>query len=136
MPKGECAGIRIQKSEVTGVQGLRCWRSKSVVVIIPRAHAQQAEFAAAVAQVERQLHPNVLHIYHRFGNDWTGEASVFFIVVLSDAASRRDQLLSVTNGVSDAIEQQVEPLEQWGVLPYFNFRSQSEQARHKEEVWA
>jgi len=57
------------------------------------------------------------------------------MVVLSDAASRRDQLLSVTNGVSNAIVQQVEPLEQCGVLPYFKFRSQSEQVLHKEEVW-
>jgi hypothetical protein len=113
---------------------LQVEKRDSIVVIIPRAHAQKAEFAAAVARVEQQLHPNVVRIYHTFGNDWTGEASVFFMVVLSDAASRREQLLNVTNGVSNAIVQQVEPLEQWGVLPYFKFRSQSEQALHKEEV--
>jgi hypothetical protein len=105
------------------------------VVIIPRAHAQQGQFAAAVAQVEQQLHPSVVRIHHTFGNDWNGEPAVFFMVILSEAASRRDQLLNVTNGVSTAIVQQVEPLEQWGVLPYFNFRSQSEQAILKEEAW-
>jgi hypothetical protein len=44
--------------------------------------------------------------------------------------------LNVTNKASTAIVQQVEPLEQWGVLPYFNFRSQSEQAALQEEAWA
>jgi len=63
------------------------------------------------------------------GNDWSGEPAVFFMIILADAASRRDQLLKVTNRVSTLIVQQVQPLEQWGVLPYFDFRSQSEQAR-------
>jgi hypothetical protein len=58
------------------------------------------------------------------------------MVILADAASRRDQLLGVTSQVSNVIDRQVEPLEQWGVLPYFNFRSQSEQARIKQHVLA
>jgi len=51
------------------------------------------------------------------------------MVILADSASRRDKLLKITNQVEEAIVQQVQPLEQWGVLPYFNFRSQSEQAK-------
>jgi hypothetical protein len=105
-------------------------------VVIPRAHAQDKQFAAAVAEVERQLHPNVVYIRHSFGNDWTGEPSVFFRVLLSDAASKREQLLNVTNQIYDAIVFQVQPLEQWGVLPYFKYRSQSEQAEMKEPAWA
>jgi hypothetical protein len=108
----------------------------NVGVIIPRAFAQQDQFAAAVAEVERQLHPNVVYIRHSLGNDWTGEPAVFFKVLLSDAASNRDQLLSVANQIEDALVWQIEPLEQWGVLPYFNYRSQSEQADMKEAAWA
>jgi hypothetical protein len=40
--------------------------------------------------------------------------------------------LTVSNQVQRAIVQQVQPLEEWGVLPYFNFRSQSEQANLKQ----
>jgi len=98
-------------------------------VIIPKGLAQHRQFAAAVAQVTEQLRPNVVRIEHAFGNDSTGEPSVFFMVILSDAASRRDQLLTTANEVSTAVMQQVEPLEEWGVLPYFSFRSQSEQAK-------
>jgi len=58
------------------------------------------------------------------------------MVILTDAASRRERLLDVSNEVSHAIDQQVQPLEQWGVLPYFNFRSQSEQAKLNQAILA
>src|SRR5260370_41142341 len=70
------------------------------VVIVPKAFARQGEFAAAVAAVETQLRPQVERIQHTFGDDWTGEPSVFFTVILSDAASRRDLLLLIANAVS------------------------------------
>ncbi|HXB70438.1 MAG TPA: hypothetical protein VNY05_19470 [Candidatus Acidoferrales bacterium] len=96
---------------------------------LPTAFAQQARFQAAVARAAQRLTPHVVGIIPTLGNDWSGEPAVFFMVILADAASRRDQLLNITNQVSQAIVQQVQPLEQWGVLPYFNFRSQSEQAK-------
>lgn len=70
------------------------------------------------------------------GNDWSGEPAVFFMVILSNAASRRDQLLGTTSQVSNAINQLVQPFEQWGVLPYFNFRSESEQAKINQRLLA
>ena len=51
------------------------------------------------------------------------------MVILADAVTGRDQLLTVSNQVEQAIVEQVQPLEKWDVLPYFNFRSQSEQAK-------
>jgi hypothetical protein len=56
------------------------------------------------------------------------------MIILADAASRRDQLLSITNQVSQAIVDEVRPWEQWGVLPYFNFRSQSEQTKLDQPI--
>ena len=98
-------------------------------MIVPNARAQRREFATAVAQVAEQLRPNVVRIQHEFGDHWTGEPSVFFMVILSDASSRRDRLITIANEVSTALVQQVAPLEEWGVFPYFSFRSQSEQAK-------
>jgi hypothetical protein len=71
----------------------------------------------------------VVSIIPTLGDDWSGEPAVFFMVILADADSRRDRLLMISNQVSQAIVQEVQPLEQRGVLPYFNFRSQSEQAK-------
>jgi len=105
-------------------------------VILPKAFTQERQFAAAVAEVERMLRPEVLRIRYTLGDDWTGDPAVFFRVVISDAFSSRDQIRKVTNRVSTTLVQQIEPVEQWGVRPYFNYRSQSEQEVLQEEAWA
>jgi hypothetical protein len=106
------------------------------IVIIPRASTQQGQFDSAVAEVERTLAPQVVRIRYTLGDDWSGEPAVFSRILPSDAASRHDRLWDVTDQVSTVIDQRIEPLEQWGVLPYFNFRSQSEQAQLNEPAWA
>jgi hypothetical protein len=106
------------------------------VVYLPKAFAQPARFEAAVGRAAQRLAPQVVTVIPTLGNDWSGEPAAFFMVILSDAASRRDQLLGVSNRVSEAIVQHVQPLEQWGVLPYFNFRSQSEQAKLNQPALA
>ena len=95
---------------------------------VPTAIAHQAQFEVTVAQAAQLLPSYVLSVTPTLGSDWSGEPAVFFMVILSDTASRRDQLFKVTNEVSNAIVRQVQPLERWGVLPYFNFRSHTEQA--------
>jgi hypothetical protein len=105
-------------------------------VYFPRAFTQQPLFQAAVAKAAKQLAPHVVDIIPTMGNDWTGEPAVFFMIILADADSGRDQLIAVTDQVSTFIVQEVQPLDQWGVLPYFNFRSQSEQARIDEHTLA
>ena len=99
------------------------------MVYLPKAFAQPARFQAAVARVARSLAPDVASVFCSLGNDWSGDPAVFFTVVLSDSASRSGELLNASNQASQVIVQRVEPLEKWGVLPYFNFRSQSEQAK-------
>jgi hypothetical protein len=105
-------------------------------VYVPTAFAHQAQFQAAVARAAQRLAPHVVSIIATLGDDWSGEPAVFFMVILADAATRRDQLLKISNQVSQTIVQEVEPLEQWGVLPYFNFRSQSEQAKLNQPTLA
>jgi hypothetical protein len=78
----------------------------------------------------------VLSVEPSLESDWSGEPAAFFLIVLTDAASRRDQLLKVMKQVSHTIVQQVQPLEKWGVLPYFNYRSESEQARITQQTLA
>jgi len=97
-------------------------------VYIPKASAQQAEFLVEVSRATRHLvGTDVVSVITTLGNDWSGEPAVFFTVILSDRASRHD-LLSTTKRIQHDIIMDLQPLEQWGVLPYFDFRSQSEQA--------
>ena len=94
---------------------------------VPTAVVHQAQFAAAVTQAAQRLAPDVANIVANLGNDWSGEPAVFFLVILSDAASNRDRLLATSHRVEQVIGDEVQPLERWGVLPYFNYRSRSEQ---------
>lgn len=103
---------------------------------VPAAFAQQAQFRATVNRAAQQLGPHVVNLTFTLRNDWSGEAAVIFMVILSNAASQRDHLLRITNQITNAIVQLVQPLEQWGVLPYFNFRSEAEQAKINQQSLA
>lgn len=101
---------------------------------IARAFIHREEFFAAIANVP--LPPGVVEVTPVLGTDWDGESAVFLQVVLADDAVPRPQLLAFTKQISRAIVQQVRPLEEWGVLYYFDFLTQTERSRMKEPAWA
>jgi hypothetical protein len=90
--------------------------------------SRQAKFFAAVSHAaEGLIGPDVLSVTPNLGENWMGDPAVFFLVILSDEASKHD-LRSTTTRVKRSIVDQIEPLEEWDVIPYFDFRNQSEQA--------
>jgi hypothetical protein len=103
-------------------------------VQIAKAFAHQAQFFAAIAHVA--LPPQVQSVTPTLGTDWNGESAVFFQVILADKSVPRPELLTFTKQISQTIIQQIRPLEEWGVLPYFDFLTESEYARMKEPTWA
>ena len=92
---------------------------------IARAFAQQAQFFAAIAQAASTL--PIVSIIPTLGTDWYGEPAVFFRVIVPDGIPPR-KLLELANRVSRAILEQAQPLEEWGVLPYFDYSTESEAA--------
>lgn len=90
---------------------------------------------AAIARVVEDMAPDVIRVRYSVGEDWAGSPAIFFRVVLSDNASRPSRLRRVTRQVSAAIGREVNPLD-FGLEPYFNYRSASEQAELREEAWA
>jgi hypothetical protein len=105
------------------------------IVRIARALVHQAQLDEAINHLKPTLGPDVVSLRYTLGEDWSGDPAIFFRIVLSDRASRRDQLYNATYQIENAITQRLEPLEEWGVLPYFHYRSQSEQAARQEEAW-
>ena len=103
---------------------------------LPNAFTHPAEFRVEIERVAQSLPPHVVSITHTLDYDWSGEPAVFFMVILADSATQRDRLLKNSNQVSEAIWEQVQPLEEWRVYPYFSFRSKSEQARLDERALA
>jgi hypothetical protein len=104
-------------------------------VSITRAFIHRAELDQAVNDIRPELGPDVVDLTYTLGEDWSGEPAVFFQIVLSDEASRRDHLYKATSEIQTTIVRRIEPLEQWGVLPYFSYRSQAEQAVLQGKPW-
>ena len=103
---------------------------------MPKGVAQPWELTKAIARTEGKLRPDVVHIRHTITSDWSGEAAVFFRILLSDEASTGARLRATTNRVKHRILEDVDPTEKWGLIPYFSFRSVSEQNQLQEPAWA
>ena len=96
--------------------------------------ARDPEIDAAVSDVEGRLKPDVDHIRYEIAPDWSGDAGVFFRIVLSDEASKT-RLREVAANVVWRLAERVDfPSKR--LIPYHNFRSVSEQAALREEAWA
>jgi hypothetical protein len=87
-----------------------------------------------VDRIARDLAPDVVHIRMRVGHDWSEHPAIYFRVILSDEASRRDRLGDVTELVREKVSNELgfDALEHF---PYFRFRSQSEQAKLHDPAW-
>ena len=85
-------------------------------------------------KAKRALSPDVIRIMYSFGLDWTGDQSLYFRIILSDKASSPHRLPEITQRVTARILSEIHAHE-LGLQTYFNFRSQSEQAKLREPAW-
>lgn len=99
----------------------------------PVAIVRRPEVNAAVSDVVRLLAPDVVHIRYDIDRDWSGDWAIFFRVLLSDEASES----RLNDVISNVVWRLAERLDfpSMGLIPYHNFRSQSEQASLREEAW-
>lgn len=100
----------------------------------PRGVAQPAELVKRLNNLAT-FPAGVVNLRYTIENDWSGDPAIFFWITLSDEASHPAILSQTTRRVTNFVTQELDPAGQWGLIPYFNFRSQSEQANLKEEVF-
>ena len=94
---------------------------------------KRPQINAAVAEVMKEMSPSVRYIRYDIGQDWSGQWAVFFRVLLSDDAARnrlREIVTRVMWRTSDRLD-----IPALGLFPYFDFRSESEQANLRESAW-
>ena len=77
----------------------------------------------------------VVKVRYSVDNDWSGDPAIFFWITLSDEVARREVLSQTSRRIMDFITQRLDPIGQWGLIPYFSFRSKSEQEKLREEVF-
>src|SRR5258708_2149495 len=103
-------------------------------MIEPAALMKQPQINAAVTDVSSELSPSVRKIRYEIGEDWTGQEAIFFRVLLSDDASKPGNLRKIAPRVVWRMSDRLD-LPSLGLFPYFDFRSEAEQAVLKETAW-
>ena len=102
---------------------------------VPRGFINQREIAQGVERAANALARTVVRIRYDFGEDWTGEPSIFFRIVLTDEAVKQSKLNEIANTITDILAREVNA-DEMGLHSYFNFRSATEQAQLREPTWA
>jgi len=87
-----------------------------------------------IEQIAKEFEPEVVRVPVRYGEDFDGEPSVNFYVILSDEAARRERLRVIAREIEERFS---EELDVWKspYFPHFRFRSKSEQNVLKDPSW-
>jgi hypothetical protein len=104
--------------------------------IVPSGFVHQGQLDAEIKSILQKLGPEAVHAVYSVGTDSTGEPSIFFRIILADAAAKEDTLVDTTRRITSVLFDGLRPIENWGLHPYFNFRSQAEQRRRNDPEWA
>lgn len=104
--------------------------------MVPSGFVHRGQLDAEIKNARRKLGPEAVDLFYNLDADSTGEPSIFFNIVLADAATREETLADTTGIIAMALFDELRPIENWGLHPYFNFRSQSEQQSRPDPEWA
>jgi hypothetical protein len=96
---------------------------------------KQPQISAAAAEVTKELaNIGVVLINWEIAKAWDDSWGIFFRVLLTDQASKGRKLRDVYTRVVWRMSEKLD-LPAIGLFPYFDFRSESEQAQHPEPAW-
>jgi hypothetical protein len=98
---------------------------------------QLKDFAQKVDEVAKKFPEEVVRIRHSFSRDWDGDPAIYFKILFTDEALRRRPLSALTNGIRNALIKDLAlyDSEYSLYIPYFNFRTVSEQEHLKDPQW-
>lgn len=102
---------------------------------LARGIAQASELVKEFNQLAHVVIPGVVKWRYTFENDWSGDPAIFFWVIVTDEASEPQNLRQAKAAFIATINNHVDLPGEWGLIPYFNFRSRSEQAKLGDKVY-
>ena len=103
-------------------------------MIIPRGYVDEKQIADGVQRAEAALAPEVVRIRYNLGEDWSGDPSIFFRVLITDEAAESGEWREFERRVEETVLREAHVYE-LGLLPYLTYRTVSEQALLKEKTW-
>jgi hypothetical protein len=91
---------------------------------LPLRRISEYSGRSAVAEAAKTLDSReVRDVRFTLGPDADGEPSIFFGILLTPFGSHASRLADVTERVSTALFDQLQPYNHWGLQPYFNYTS-------------
>jgi hypothetical protein len=98
---------------------------------------QLKDFAQKVEEVAKKFPGEVVRIRHSFSRDWDGDPAIYFRIVLTDQSLERNSISELTRRIRDAVTNDLAlyDSEYSLYIPYFNYRTVSEQEEAKEPEW-
>ena len=98
---------------------------------------QLKDFAQRVEEVAKKFPGEVVRIRHSFSRDWDGDPAIYFRIIFTDDAVKRYPLSDLTHRIEDALIKDLAlyTSEYSVYIPYFDFRTRSEQERSKDPKW-
>jgi hypothetical protein len=98
---------------------------------------QLKDFAQRVDEVAKKFPAEVVRIRHSFSRDWDGDPAIYFRIVFTDDSVKRYPLVQLTHRIQDALINDLALFtSEYSVyIPYFNYRTQTDQDGLKDPEW-
>jgi hypothetical protein len=94
------------------------------------------DFAQRVEEVAKKFPAEVVRIRHSFSRDWDGDPAIYFRVLLTDAARRDYRLSEITERIGNVLVKELGIYEEYSeYIPYFSYRTKTEQDQSKDTEW-
>ena len=104
------------------------------IVLLPTGLVHQSQLNKAVTQAKRRLdRKEVRDVRFILGRDVGGEPAIFFGILLTLPASHPSRIGDVTSRITTTLVDRLQPYNNWGLQPYFNFTS--DQAHYENPDW-
>lgn len=103
--------------------------------MVPTGLIHRAQLDVDIKNSIGLLGPEVARVAYSIGPDSTDVTSIFFKILLFDEYIHEDTIADLTYRISSVLLDGVLPIENWGLRPYFNFRSKSEQENRPYPEW-
>lgn len=104
------------------------------MAVITSSLVHQPKIEKALKKVLRALKPDVVRIRYSLEDNFMGDPSIYFRIVLSDEAAQEPQLYENAKRAEQLISDAVDP-HGLGLESHFNVRSVSEQNESRNPIW-
>ena len=106
----------------------------------PAGYVSPEQIASEIERAKQKLGPEVIRVKYTVEEDTSGEPAIYFRITLTDSAfgtrPSTEAVGRTTGKIREILFDELRPNENWGLQPYFRFRSESEQATMHDPEWA